>query len=141
VQLTERKDDHERANEALITLSSPNCLVETANWLSIGRTRSESSFPVRTSSGTLATLVKKKRLEQLRDDLVRADEQDHLPFRPVADLVDLPEDDTEEENLAAKPKHLHDHPEDEIGLETHLADERVAQHDRVNFEVASHSFL
>ena len=44
---------------ALITLSSPNCLVETANWLSIGRTSSESSFPVRTSSGTLATLVKK----------------------------------------------------------------------------------
>ena len=38
---------------------NPNCLVETANWLSIGSTRSESSFPVRTSSGTFATLVKK----------------------------------------------------------------------------------
>ncbi len=40
-------------------LSRPNCFVETANWLSIGKSRSGSSFPVRTSSGMLATFMKK----------------------------------------------------------------------------------
>src|SRR5438105_15434235 len=40
-------------------LSKPNCLVETANWLSMGKTSSESSFPVRTSSGMFAMLTKK----------------------------------------------------------------------------------
>ena len=126
---------------ALITLSRPNCLVETANWLSIGRTSSESSFPVRTSSGTFATLVKKNAWNKLRDDLVRPDKQDHFPFRPVADLVDLAKDDAEEQNLPAEPEHLHDHPENEVGLEAHLADERVAQHDRVDFEVAAHGLV
>ena len=46
-------------SNAFKTLSSPNCLVETANWLSIGRTRRESSFPVRTSSGMLEIFMKK----------------------------------------------------------------------------------
>ena len=36
-----------------------------------------------------ATLTKKECLKKLRDDLVRADEQDHFPFRPVTDPVDL----------------------------------------------------
>src|SRR5206468_9909351 len=44
---------------AFTMLSSPNCFVDTANWLSIGNTRTESNFPVRTSSGTFATFTKK----------------------------------------------------------------------------------
>ena len=79
-----------------------------------------------------------KGLEQLRDHLVRADEQDHLPFRPAPDLVHLPENDAEERDLAAEPKHFHDHPKDEVDLETQLADERVAQHDPPDFEIAAH---
>ena len=37
-----------------------------------------------------------------------------------------------------KPKHFHQHPENEIGFETHLANERVAQHDGVDVDVTAH---
>src|SRR2546422_66932 len=67
-----------------------------------------------------------------------SDEQYHLPLRPVADAIYLPENDAKEKNLAQKPEHLDDEPEDKIRLETHLPDERVAQHDRINFEIAAH---
>jgi hypothetical protein len=39
-------------------------------------------------------------------------------------------------NLAAKPEDLGQHPEDEVRFETHLANERISQHDRVDFEIA-----
>ena len=139
VQLDERDARRRRRRAAaLITLSSPNCFVETANWLSIGRTRSESSFPVRTSSGMFGDVNEEKGLEKLRDDLMRPDEQDDLPFRPVADPVDLTENDAEENDLAAEPEHFHHHPEDEVRLETHLADERVAQHDGIDLDITPH---
>jgi len=77
----------------------------------------------------------------LRDNLVSPNEQDHFPFRPIANLIDLPKDDAEKKNLPAKPKHLDQHPKNEIRLEAHLANKRVAQHDGVNFEVATHAFL
>ena len=69
---------------------------------------------------------------------MRAHEQYHFPFRPVPDAIDLAKNDTEEKNLTAKPEHLHQHPEDEIRLEAHLANKRVAHHDPVNFEITSH---
>jgi hypothetical protein len=75
----------------------------------------------------------------LRDDLVGADEQDHLPLRPVADAVDLPKNDAEEDDLAGEPEHFHDHPKNEIGLEAQLADEGVAQHDSPDFKVTPHA--
>ena len=84
------------------------------------------------------TIDEEKRLEQLRDHLMRADEQDDFPFRPVADVIDLAEDDAEEDDLTAKPEHFHHHPENEIRLEAQLANKRVAQHDPVNFKIASH---
>ncbi len=80
----------------------------------------------------------KKALEDLRDHLVGADKQHHFPFRPVADAIDLSENDAEENNLSAKPKDLDNHPEQEICLETHLANEGVAQHDGVDFDVTAH---
>src|ERR1051326_2378297 len=79
-----------------------------------------------------------KGLEQLGDHLVGADEQDHFPFRPVADSIDLSENDAEENDLAAEPEHFHDHPENEVGLETELANERVAQHDPPDLEITPH---
>jgi hypothetical protein len=54
--------------------------------------------------------------------------------------ADVPENDAEENNLAAEPQHFHQHPKDKIRFETHLTDERVAQHDGVNFEVTPHPF-
>ena len=79
-----------------------------------------------------------ERLEQLRDHLMRAKKQDDFPFRPVTDSVHLAEDDAEEDDLAAKPEHFHDHPENEIRFETQLANERVAQHDPPNLKIAAH---
>src|SRR3954471_16729860 len=42
----------------------------------------------------------KERLKDLPDNLMGADEQNHFPFRPVADPVDVGEDDAEEHNLS-----------------------------------------
>ena len=67
-----------------------------------------------------------------------ADEQHDFPLGPVADAVDLSENDTEENDLTAKPENFDDHPEQEIRLEAHLADERVAQHDGVDVDVTAH---
>ena len=119
-------------------LSSPNCLVETANWLSIGSNEKRVELSRAHQLRNVGDVHEKERLKKLRDDLVRADEQHHFPFRPIADLIHLSKDDAEEDDLAAEPKHLHQHPKDEIRLEAHLANERVAQHDGVDFEVAAH---
>ena len=54
------------------------------------------------------------------------------------DAIDLPEDDAEENNLSAKPEDFDNHPEQEVRLETHLADKRVAQHDGIDFDVTAH---
>src|ERR1039457_2678543 len=74
---------------------------------------------------------------------MRPDEQDHFPFYPVTDPVHLAKNDAEEKNLPPKPQDFHDHPEQKVRFETHLANERVAQHDSVDLEIASHdqSFL
>src|SRR5205814_10668707 len=61
-----------------------------------------------------------------------------FPFRPVPDVIDVPKDDAEKDDLAAEPKDLHNHPQEEIRLETHLANKRVAHHDGVDFDVAPH---
>jgi hypothetical protein len=53
-------------------------------------------------------------------------------------VIDLSEDDAKENDLPAEPEDLHDHPEKEICLKTHLANERVAQHDGVDFDVTTH---
>jgi hypothetical protein len=77
-------------------------------------------------------------LEELRDDLMRANEQHHLPFRPISNVIDLSEDDAKENDLPAEPEDLHNHPEKEVCLKAHLANERVAQDDGVDFDVTAH---
>jgi hypothetical protein len=77
----------------------------------------------------------------LCDDLVRTDEQDDFPLRPVTNVIDRAKNDTEKDDLTEEPKHFHYHPEKKIGLETHLANERVAQHDGVDFEVTPHELV
>jgi hypothetical protein len=55
-----------------------------------------------------------------------ADEQNHFPFCPITDAIDIPEDDGEKNDLADEPKHFHQHPKQEVRFEAQLADERVA---------------
>src|SRR3981081_2119962 len=69
---------------------------------------------------------------------MRADEQDHFPFCPIADAVDVTEDDAEKNDLAAEPKHFHQHPKQEVRFKAHLADKRVAKHDGIDFDVTPH---
>src|SRR6266568_7608743 len=83
----------------------------------------------------------KESLEKLCDDLVCADQQHHFPFRPVTDVIDIPKNDAEENDLPAEPKNLDHHPQQEVRLETQVADERVAQHDGIDFDVAAHRFV
>src|SRR5262249_28062210 len=79
----------------------------------------------------------KERLKELRDHLVGADEQNYFPFCPIPDAVDIAKDDGEKNNLADEPEHFHQHPEEKVRFETHLADERVAKHDGIDVDVTS----
>ena len=95
-------------------------------------------FPRAHELGNVCDVHEKERLEQLRDDLVCADQQHHFPFCPVADVIDIPKNDAEKNDLAAEPKNLHHHPQQEVRLETQIPDERVAQHDGIDFDVTAH---
>jgi hypothetical protein len=77
----------------------------------------------------------KERLEKLRDHLVSSDEQNDFPFCPITDAVDIAENDGEKNDLADEPKHLHQHPKQEVRFETHLANEGVTKHDGVDLDV------
>jgi hypothetical protein len=77
-------------------------------------------------------------LEKLCDDLVRPDQQNDFPFCPVANVIDTPKNDAEKNDLAAEPQNLHHHPQQEVRLEAQIADERVAQHDGIDFDVTAH---
>src|SRR4029077_16168569 len=79
-----------------------------------------------------------ERLEELRDNLVCADKQHHFPFCPVTDAIDIPKNDAEKNDLAAEPQNLHHHPQQEVRFEDHVPDERVTQHDGIDFDVAAH---
>jgi hypothetical protein len=55
-------------------------------------------------------------------------------------VIDGAKNDTEKNDLTEEPKHFHYHPEKKVGLETHLANERVAQHNAVNFDITPQAF-
>src|SRR6266480_765290 len=86
----------------------------------------------------IGNVDEKKALENLGDHLVGADEKHHFPFRPITDVIYLPENNAEENNLSAEPKDLDDHPQQEVCLEAHFPNEGVAEHDRVDFDVTAH---
>src|SRR5438046_4615516 len=88
--------------------------------------------------GNVCDVHEKERLEQLRDNLVCPDQQHHFPLGPVPNVIDGPKNDAEENDLPAKPKNLDHHPQQKVRLETHVPDERVAQHDGIDFDVTAH---
>src|SRR5947209_11207515 len=87
--------------------------------------------------GNSGDVDEKESLEELRDHLVSSNEQNHFPFCPIADAIDVAENDGEENDLPDKPKDFHQHPKDEIRLETHLADQRVAKHYGIDLDVTT----
>src|SRR5258707_10427612 len=91
--------------------------------------------------GDICEVHKKESLEKLCDDLVRPDQQHDLPFHPVADVIDISKNDAEKNDLPAEPKNLDDHPQQKVRLETQIPDERVAQHDGIDFDVTAHRFV
>ncbi len=76
-------------------------------------------------------------LEELRDELVSADECDDVPASPVADDAGVAEEGVDEEDLASEPEEFDERPKEEVGLEVHLPDEGVAEQQEVNLEVAA----
>jgi hypothetical protein len=69
---------------------------------------------------------------------VCANQQHHFPFRPVTDVIDIPKNDAEKNDLAAEPQNLDHHPQQEVRLKAQIPDERVAQHDGIDFDVTAH---
>ena len=94
--------------------------------------KDEIEFPGPDKFGQIDQVGIEESLKDLADDLMRSNEQYHLPFRPVADLVYLTENHFDKDELAHKPKRLHDHPEKKIQLEIHLPNKGVTQHHQIN---------
>jgi hypothetical protein len=55
--------------------------------------------------------------------------------------LDIPKNDTEKNDLATEPQNLDHHPQQEVRLEAQIPDERVAQHDGIDFDVTAHRFV
>ena len=77
-----------------------------------------------------------KRLIDLLDEVARAHQQHHLPFRPRTDGSGLRINDRDKGQLQAEPQQLHDDPEDEIALERHLPRHGILPQRGVNGQVA-----
>jgi hypothetical protein len=53
-------------------------------------------------------------------------------------VIDISKNDAEKNDLPAEPKNLDHHPQQEVRFETQIPDERVAQHDGIDFDVTAH---
>jgi hypothetical protein len=60
--------------------------------------------------GDLHAVGQEQRAEQLLDEMTRADEQYHLPFRPIPDVIGVAVDDNDEGELQGKPQEFDDNP-------------------------------
>ena len=87
--------------------------------------------------GQIGQVGVKERLKDLGDELMRSDEQDDLPFCPISDPVHVAKDHFKENDLPDEPKQLDSHPKQEVRLEGHFADHRVAKHDGIDFSVSA----
>jgi hypothetical protein len=56
-------------------------------------------------------------------------------------MIDIPKNDAEKNDLAAKPQNLHYHPQQEVRLKAHVPNERVAQQNGIDFDVTAHHFV
>src|SRR3954471_17967769 len=138
LQLLERDDHNDRA-EPGVEHTVESELFRRHCKLAVDRQRKQRvEFSGSDQLREVREVHEEERLEQLRNHLVGADKQHDLPLRPIADPVDVAENDAEENDLAAKPEDFDDQPEKKIRFETQLTDERVAQHDRVDLKVTTH---
>ncbi len=76
-------------------------------------------------------------MEELRDELVSADQGDDVPAGPVSNGAGMAEEGVDEEDLPTEPEEFDEGPEEEVGLKVHLPDEGVAKQQKVDLEVAS----
>src|SRR5215475_12065293 len=127
VQLEQRNKNHDGAKQRVDNAVKPELFRGNRELTVDWQNQNGIQFSSAHELGNVCDVHEKERLEELRDDLVRADQQHHFPLRPVADSIDIPKNDAEENDLPAEPKNLHHHPQQEVRLETHVPDERVAQ--------------
>jgi len=57
--------------------------------------------------------------------MAAADEHDHLPFGPGANVLGVQVKHADEAELETEPEQLHDDPEQEVALEDHLSSNRI----------------
>ncbi len=72
--------------------------------------KDEIKFPGPNQLGQIDQIDVEEALKDLADDLVRSDEQNHLPLGPIADLVHVTENYVDKDQLADEPKRLNNQP-------------------------------
>src|SRR5438045_5693498 len=66
----------------------------------------------------LGAVGQEKGLENLLNEMARADEQHDLPLRPVADEIGVGVNDGDEGELKTKPEQFDKNPKEEVGFKT-----------------------
>ena len=87
--------------------------------------------------GKLRAIDEEKRLEDLLDEMARADQHHHLPFGPRADVVRVQIQDADETELQPEPKDFDENPEEKVAFETHLAGDGIFPQRDINAEIAA----
>src|ERR1051326_113367 len=136
-ELRQRKDDDHAADDRIHDTVEPELFCRNRELAVDWQDKERIELARAHQFGDGGDVGKKERLEKLRDHLMRADEQNDFPFCPITDAVDIAEDDREENDLADEPEDFDQHPKEEIRLEAHLANERIAKHDRIDLDVTS----
>jgi hypothetical protein len=94
--------------------------------------KDEIEFPGSDEFREVDEVGEEEALENLADNLMGPDKQDHLPLCPVADLNDMTENNLDKDKLTDEPERFNDHPEKKVQLEVHLPDEGVPEHHEID---------
>src|SRR5262249_56285289 len=110
VQLEQRNKNHDGAKQRVDNAVEPELFRGNRELAVDWQHQNGIQFSGAHELGNVCDVHEKERLEELRDNLVCADQQDHFPFCPVTDAIDISKNDAEKNDLAAEPQNLHHHP-------------------------------
>jgi hypothetical protein len=137
--LDEGRDNKQNANERIDEIIESKLLCGYGE-LRIDRLKQKEVEPTGADElGQIGQVHVKESLKDLGDELMSSDQHNDLPFRPVSNPVHITEDDLDENDLSDEPQQLDSHPKQEVCLESHFADHRVAEHDGIDLSVPAQS--
>ena len=130
-RVSDDQNSNERIHQAVDAETTDRGGKLSVDWLE----QNKIEFAGPNELGEVHQVGKEKCIKDLADDLVRSDQQNHIPFRPITDGIYLTINDLDKYELPCEPECFDQHPQQEVKLKVHLPDQGVAQHYSVNAQV------